>query len=173
MITMLISQEIVKEEYSQDFQNFINILRNSNSTYKETPIEKIGWLYNFSYFKKKGEITKDYYENLLNMSFEQRLEEEISKVKVSLSMSAGHFFLSDRVSTVSEKIKETVKYITIQKMINEQVQINNQDVINSIPIPKEDMIPTSLEDQLKQAIESEDYIEAARIRDEIKKEKGE
>lgn len=171
MVTMLINYEIVKQEYAADVQHFIDILRNSGSSSKDTIEDKIKWLYSFSYFKNKGTINEEYYEKLFNMPFEERLEEEIKKVRVNLSIMAGHFYLSDRVSGISEKVKEAVKFITIQKMINEQAQINNQDVIDSIPMPKEDQIPLSLEEQLKNAIEQEDYIEAARIRDLIKGER--
>lgn len=170
MVTMVVSQEVVMREYEKFAQELIGILKNSNSKYKDTEVEKMKWMYSFSYFKNKGEYTPEYYEKLYKMPFDERLEEEVKKVRVNLAMSAGHFTISDRVEGVSDSIKEAVKVVTIQKMINEQAQIGDQDVIDTIPMPKEDQKPMSLEDQLKQAIESEDYIEAARIRDEIKKE---
>lgn len=173
MITVIVNYELVKKEYEKDTQTLIDILRNSNSIYKNTDVEKTKWVYSFSYFKNKGEYTQEYYENLFHMKFEDRLEEELKKVRVNLAMSAGYFYISDRVNGVSDSIKEAVKVVTIQKMINEQQQINDQDVIDSIPLPKEEQIPSSLEDQLKQAIEEEDYIRAAGIRDQIKKQSEE
>lgn len=171
MITMIVNHEIVMKEYEKESQEIINMLRNSNSKYKNTDVEKMKWAYSFSYFKKKSESNSEYYERLYHMPFDERLEEEIKKVRVNIALMAGYFNISDRVEGVSDSVKEAVKYITIQKMVNEQTQINDNDVIDSIPLPKEEMIPTSLEDQLKNAIEAEDYIEAARIRDEIKKDK--
>ena len=168
MVTMYVSREIVFKEYEEKSQEFLNMLKNSNSKYKNTPVEKIGWFYSFSYFKNKGEFNIDYFENLRHMKFDERLEEEIRKVRVNLSMSAGNFYLTDRVESVSDIIKETVKFITIRKMVTEQSQINDQEVMDSIPIPKEEQIPMTLEEQLKCAIDEEDYEEAARIRDAMK-----
>lgn len=170
MVTVIVNYEIVMKEYEKEAQIFIDTLKNSNSKYKNTEVEKIKWMYSFSYFKNKGEYTQEYYENLYHMKFEDRLEEELSKVRVNLSMSAGHFYISDRISGISDSIKEAVKIITIQKMINEQDQIQDQEVIDTIPVPKEEQVPMSLEDQLKQAIDEEDYIKAAEIRDKIKKQ---
>lgn len=168
---MFITYELVQKEYEKESQALIDILRNSNSKYKNTPIEKIGWTYSFTYFRKKGENTPEYYEALYKMPYEQRLEVELKKCRVNLSLSAGYFYISDRVSSISESVKETVKQITMQKMINEQEYIGDENVLNSIPfvVENERPKPMSLEEQLKHAIEAEDYLEAARIRDEIKK----
>jgi len=169
MVTLMVNYEVVEKEYGKESGEFIYLLRGSNSKSKDTEIDKIAWLYAFSYFKNKSEFTPEYYENLFHMKFDERLEEEISKVRVNLSMSAGRFYMTDRVSSpVSDTIKEVVKFVTIQKMVNEQAHIGDQEVIDSIPIPKEEQIPESLEDQLKNAIDHEDYEEAARIRDQIK-----
>lgn len=169
---MMVPYDIVCKEYKEDSDNLISILRNSNSKYKDTNIEDIKWVYSFSYFLKKGDNTPEYYESLYSMKFEERLEEELKKVRVSIGYSAKYFYLSDRVESISDSIKEALRVVTIQKMVNEQNLIGNEEVINSIPLPKEAEElpePMSLEDQLKQAIDMEDYMEAARIRDEIKK----
>jgi len=173
MVTMVVNYDVVSKEYEKEAQELINLLKNSGSKYKDTPIEKMNWFYTFSYFKEKGKYTPEYYEELLHMPFDKRLEEELSKVRVCLSMSAGQFVIKDRVKGISESIKEATKYVTIQKMVFEQEKIQDKAVMDSIPLPKEDQKPMSLEDQLKHAIEVEDYIEAARIRDEIKKDKEE
>jgi len=125
----------------------------------------------FFLFQKKSENTPEYYETLFKLPFEERLEVELKRVRVSLALSAGYFYLSDRVTNVSDSVKETVRLITTQKMVNEQQMIGDENVLNSIPFVKneEKPQPTSLQDQLKQAIDTEDYMEAARIRDEIKK----
>ncbi len=171
MITMFVTYDLVCKEYEKESQELINVLRNSNSKYKDTPIEKLHWAYSFSYFRKKSENTPEYYETLFKLPFEERLEVELKRVRVSLALSAGYFYLSDRVINVSDSVKETVRLITTQKMVNEQQMIGDENVLNSIPFVKneEKPQPTSLQDQLKQAIDTEDYMEAARIRDEIKK----
>jgi len=168
MVTLFIGYDTVLKEYEKESQYLIDILRNSNSKYKDTKVEKMKWFYDLSYFKRKGNFTEEYYENLFNMKFEDRLNEELKKIRVSLSMSAGKFSIMDRVEGLSNTVKEAVKIVTIQKMINEQSKIGNHEVIDSIPIPREEQVPMSLEDQLKRAIEVEDYEDAVRIRDEMK-----
>lgn len=172
MITMTVSYDIVCQEYKKESDELISILRNSNSKYKDTDINDIKWIYTFSYFLKKGEGTQEYYENLYKMPFEDRFKEELKKVRVSIGYSAKYFYLSDRVDGISDTIKEALRIVTIQKMVNEQSLINDEDVIKTIPgIETPEILPEpmTLEEQLKQAIDMEDYMEAARIRDEIKK----
>lgn len=175
MVTIMVTSDIVAKEYEKESRELINLLRNSNSKYKDTDENKMSWLYSFSFFKNKGEYTPEYYEKLYKMEYDERYEEELKKVRVNISMSAGYFCIMDRVSSVSDTVKDALKIITTQKMINEQAfllektgeQYNN--VLDSIPLPKEEQVPLSLDEQLQKAIEHEDYMEAARIRDEIRK----
>lgn len=168
MITMFVDYDVVLKEYEKESIELINILRTSNSKYKDMDIKKINWMYSFIYFRKKSDNTAEYYENLFKMPFEERIEVELKKVRVNLALSAGYFYVSDRVKTISDSVKKTVELITMQKIVNEQSVIGDIDVLSSIPGVKEEMKPMSLQDQLKHAVEAEDYEEAARIRDLIK-----
>jgi hypothetical protein len=175
MVTIVVEGDVVAKEYEKESKELISLLRNSNSKYKDTEESKMEWLYSFSFFKNKGEYTPEYYEKLFKMEFDERYAEELKKIRVSLSMSAGYFYITDRVSNVSETIKQALKMITAQKMVNEQAFLLKKtgkqydNVVDSIPLPKEEHKPLSLEEQLQKSIESEDYMEAARIRDEIRK----
>jgi hypothetical protein len=168
MVTVKANYEIVSKEYGDKVKSFLNILRNSDSKDKAIELDKIKWIYSFSYFRKKTENSQEYYEYLYNLPYDERLKEELKKVRVSLVLSAVHFHITDRVDGVPDSLVEVVKFMTIQKMVNEQEQIQNQEVIDSIPRQENKMEPLSLEDQLKNAIETEDYMEAARIRDKMK-----
>lgn len=176
MIALFVTGELVKKEYEKKYSELLNILRNSESKSKDIEEEKILWNYSFSYFRKKGENTPEYYESLFKMPFDERYEAEMKRVRVSIGMTAGYFFIQDRVDGVSQSIAEAVKAVTAQKMVNEQQYIGDMDVINSIPFLKKEETatsaipkPMSLQEQLKHAIEIEDYEDAARIRDEMKK----
>lgn len=174
MITMFVTADLAKKEYEKKYTEFLNILRNSDSKSKDTDESKILWSYSFSYFRKKGENTPEYYEDLFKMPFEERYEAELKRVRVSVGMIAGYFFIQDRVEGISPSIAETVKSITAQKIVNEQQLIGDMEVLKSIPFVKNDETqempkPMSLQEQLKHAIDVEDYEEAARIRDEMKK----
>ncbi len=174
MVTVAVNLETVKNDYPEKFDEYVRILRSSTSKDKDAPEEKFNFIYSFSYFLKKGRANEEYYENLVHMKFDERLEEEMNKVRVTMTMAAGNFYISDRVSGVPEIIKSIVKMITVKKMLSEQEMIEDLDVINSIPEDdlknaktEEEAKPLSLDDQLKHAIDVEDYMEAARIRDLI------
>lgn len=184
MISIQVTREMVFSDYEEDANKLLNILRNSNSKYKDIEIDKIVWGYSFSYFKAKSDNKDEYYEMLYSLPYENRLVEEYKKVRVNLMMSAGQFYISDRVSKpndfIPEILKNIVNVVTIKKMLAEQSLINNEEVINSIPdisemhIVDEDGLneamikqELSLDEQLKVAINNEDYMEAARIRDLI------
>lgn len=128
----------------------------------------------YSFFIKKGGYTPEYVENISKLPFDERYEHELSKVRVNIVLTAGHFFISDRVEGASDTIKEAVKYTTAQKMKQEAEFFEDESMLNSIPeldFLSKDQEPReiTLEQQLAQAIEEEDYMEAARIRDEIAK----
>ena len=117
---MFVDYDVVLKEYEKESIELINILRTSNSKYKDMDIKKINWMYSFIYFRKKSDNTAEYYENLFKMPFEERIEVELKKVRVNLALSAGYFYVSDRVKTISDSVKKTVELITMQKIVNEQ-----------------------------------------------------
>jgi len=173
MITMFVDHATVVKEYPQELDRFINTLKVSGSVYKDTPIEKMNFAYNFSFFLKKGTYTKEYVDDIVKMSFQERYEHELSKVRASLVLSVGHFYICDRITGVSDTIKEAVKYTTAQKMQDEAIVLEDDSLLDTIPeikIFNENQEPReiTLEQQLSQAIEDEDYMKAAKLRDEIK-----
>jgi hypothetical protein len=170
MVTVKVNYETVSKDCPKKVDSFLNILRNSDSKDRDIDLLKINWIYSFSYFMKKSDNSQKYYEYLYNLPYEERLKEELKKVRVSLVLSAVNFHITDRVDGVPDSLVEVVKFMTVQKMVNEQAHIQNLDVIASIPIKEEKIEPLSLEDQLRNAIEIEDYMEAARIRDKMKEE---
>jgi hypothetical protein len=176
MLTLNVKREVIEKEYPKDYERLLNILRNSGSKYKDTLEDEILFDYSISFFLKKGEYNEEYVEVVSRYPFEERYEHELTKVRVSVILNAKHFIIVDRVEGISDCIKEAIKYITAHKMEQEAIAFDDDSLLNTIPselmvkeheIEKVDEV--SLEDQLASAIEDEDYIEAARIRDEIKK----
>jgi len=146
------------------------------------------WFYTFSYFVNKGQNTAEYYEALYKLPFDERFQVELKKVRLNLGIFGKFdvvldpdkphlkfeqsFFISDRVSVISDVVKDAVKAVTIQKMVNEAEFTGDNSVLNTIPFVTENEIPKplSFDEQLKQAIDNEDYEEAARIRDLMMKQ---
>lgn len=174
MITMFVDYATVVKEYPKDLERLINTLKASGSKYKDSAIEKMNFGYNFSFFVKKGGYTPEYIEEISKLPFNERYEHELSKVRVSIVLSAGHFYISDRVEGVSDTIKEAVKYTTVQKMKEEADVFEDTSMLGTIPEltglhENQEPREITLEQQLAQAIDEEDYLEAARLRDEIAK----
>ena len=77
------------------------ITSSSNFLKKEIDREKIEFYYSYGYFvsvpedrERYNREIKEFYSNLY---FEERLNFELSKVKVNLTMRVGHFILSNRL----------------------------------------------------------------------------
>lgn len=115
------------------------ITSSSNFLKKEIDREKIEFYYSYGYFvsvpedrERYNREIKEFYSNLY---FEERLNFELSKVKVNLTMRVGHFILSNRLQKgdIPIVISKIVKEITKVKMIIEGEKHCNQNIIDSIP----------------------------------------
>jgi hypothetical protein len=141
------TQETVEKFCPQKKEDFLKILRNSTSESKTISDDKIFWLWGFTTVKTKEikEIEEDR-KNFLSMYFEERLEHEFKKIRLSLAMKAGHFNLIDRVSVseLPDEVKEVVYKKLIVIMNAEQEIIKDKEVMESIPKPKVKK-PTKLE----------------------------
>jgi hypothetical protein len=76
------------------------------------------------------------YENTQKMMFDERLEFELKKVRVNLTMLVGkNFVLSNRMpkGTIPDIIRKVVTEVTKVKMLVEYEFNNNEDVKKSIP----------------------------------------
>lgn len=171
---MFVDHDTVAKEYPKELERLLNTLKASGSKYKDTAIEKMHFGYNFSFFVKKGKYTPDYVEETAKLPFDERYEHELSKVRVSIVLSAGYFYVSDRVQGVSDTIKEAIKYTTAQKMKEEAEIFEDDSLLNSIPElnglqQEQEPREITLEEQLSQAIDQEDFEQAAKLRDEIAK----
>lgn len=71
----------------------------------------------------------------MEMLFDDRLDEELSKVRVSVTLKIGNFIMSNRLEKgiVPKVIKDIVTEITKYKMLYEYQVHGNIDVLNSIP----------------------------------------
>lgn len=106
---------------------------------KELNIEKFKVNYHWGFFVSRpdGVSRQEYYQDLYMryeyMLFEERLEEELSKVRVNVVMEYGKLILSNRIKGVPSDIEKIVTEITKIKMLHEGKMHGNKDVIDSIP----------------------------------------
>ena len=69
------------------------------------------------------------------MLFDERLNFELSKVRVNLTMKIGHFVISDRLpkGVIPHSVVKIVTEVTKVKMMIESDYYQNEEVKNSIP----------------------------------------
>ena len=168
MISIPVDKNTVFKENKKEAINLLNLFRKSDSRYKDIDDNKIVWYYSFSYFlKKEDKNDPEYYNRLHKMSYEDRLEEELKKVRVSIGFSANYFYISDRIDGIPEIVRKTVEDLTHKKM---QFEAEFLSIIDTFPLViQENEKPLGLKEQLQKAIEMEDYEKAASIRDKMNK----
>jgi hypothetical protein len=162
MNTIKVTAEDVQNDYQSVYDDFISDLRDSNSLSRNIDEEKINWFYSWGSFVKKTKTHEDRVlrdlknQESLEMEFEDRLEFEISKIRVTITMEAGKYTRGDRVRKrfdVSEKVIQMVGEQTKLRMLLEQKELDNQDIIDTVPAINTDIFPL---EQL-QAVLGEDH----------------
>jgi hypothetical protein len=122
------------EDVSKEFE-FINSWIDTiceNILHKEKDSCKINIFYNYGYFVKKGQGPK---EEQYKMVYDDRLEYEISKVRVNVTIKIDDFMMTNRLKkgTIPDIIKSMVTEITKYKMDVEFEYHGLQSIKDSIP----------------------------------------
>lgn len=101
--------------------------------------ESFGFFYTCGFFVPKSKNTEEALqaaaERSYSMLYEERLEEELKKVRVGLTMKSGDFAMTDMLpkGEIPERIKKVVAEIVKTKMILECGYHQNEKVRASIP----------------------------------------
>lgn len=121
-------------------KSWIDNLKNlSFAEYENPDFDKINVSCSFGYFVPKGSNTEEkiieLYEMTSKMKFEDRLNYELSKVRVNILLSYKNFAISDKMSKgiIPKGIYDIVKELTKVKMTIECEDHGNEDVRSSIP----------------------------------------
>ena len=98
MFTILATKEEVFHDYPQ-VTEWIEIAE--KLTGKDINVDKVEFLYSYGFFHPKVEDKEKYYTELFEkcskMEYNQRVEFELSKVRVELTLKVGQFVLSNRI----------------------------------------------------------------------------
>jgi hypothetical protein len=142
MFTIPVEKEEVLSDYPNVEKDWIE-LSNSKFLNNELDEEKMSFFYSYGFFlpkindmEKKIEFYENMYENTQKMMFDERLEFELKKVRVNLTMLVGkNFVLSNRMpkGIIPDIIRKVVTEVTKVKMLVEYEFNNNEDVKKSIP----------------------------------------
>jgi len=133
--------DTTKEEVLNDFpfvMDWINISKD-HIIKSDIDEDKIEFYYSYGFFvpksKNKEELYNQMYEDCIKMKFPERLDFEMSKVRVNITMKIGHFILSNRLEkgSIPEILRKIVTELTKVKMTIEAEYHENFDVKDSIP----------------------------------------
>lgn len=130
-------KEVTKEfPIVKDWLKKMKKLKLNEGKFKKDAVE---FYYSYGFFVPKSKNNKEEYlksiESTLTMLYPQRLELELSKVRVNISMKLDNFIITDRLpkGTVPSKIKDIVAEVTKVKMMVESEFSYNKEVLDSIP----------------------------------------
>lgn len=168
MINLQVKIEKLKKDYPDFYNFFKNTLKNSQSSYKNYEEDKYKCYYYIGFYMKPSQKTEKYYNELYNLKWDERIKKEYEKIRITITMVAGKFAISDQTKEISDTVKPIIDEIVSRKMIFEQKKIQNEEVYNSIPNVKE------LEEKIQKEIEAQkDFLEAIGIETETNIERSE
>ena len=138
-----------KEDVLSDFPYVKEWIDNAQTNFIKSEIEEsnMDFYYTYGFFVPKvdnrEELYTDMYEKTSKMLFEDRLNFELSKVRVNLTMKIGkHFMLTNRLEkgSLPSMVKTIVTELTKVKMTIEAEYSENEEVKSSIPEIDRDIV---------------------------------
>lgn len=157
-------EEVVKE--FQFVESWIDTIC-QNILHKEKDNCKIIMFYNYGYFVPKGKGAKvEQYE----MLYDERLDYELSKVRVNVTIKIDELMFSNRLKKgmMPDIIKSMVSEITKYKMQIESEFHQNDEIKNSIPPFDESVITVEvIKEEMGSDKVEEEYFDLDDILDKI------
>lgn len=101
--------------------------------------DNIEFYYSYGFFVPKSKNNEEDYiksvESNINLLYPDRLNFELSKVRVNITMKLNNFIITDRLpkGTIPSKIVDIVSEVTKVKMMVESEFYHNKEVLDSIP----------------------------------------
>lgn len=157
--------DATKDDVLNDFP-FISEWISTAEQITQKPIDdsKIEFYYSYGFFVPKVENKEEFYnkmyEDVSKMKYPERLDFEMSKVRVNLTMKIGQFILSNRLEkgSIPEIIRKIVTELTKVKMTVEAEYHDDQDIKDSIPEIDTDIVSFQvIRDVVKNDYQDFDY----------------
>jgi hypothetical protein len=142
MFTIFTSKDEVMDDIPEIYSEWIDIAKKLSDIEED----KAEFYYSYGFFHEKVEDKTLYYKGLFNlysnMKFDERLEFEMKKVRVDLSLKYKNLFISNRLpkGTIPKIVKDIVTEITKVKMLVEFDYLKNEDIKASIPSINTDIV---------------------------------
>jgi hypothetical protein len=138
MVSFEVKSDFVKDSFPEVYDLFISELRNSNSRSNDISVDKIRWFISWGFFVKKAKTIEEMnqrdinYHEKLKLPYDQRVELELSRIRVDILMKAGSFVRGDRFNNTSEFIESMAREVVKSMMVDEQEVLCYPNVIESI-----------------------------------------
>jgi len=140
MVQFEIENEKMKEWFPKTYETFIEELRNSKSKSSDKKEEKIQWILSWGVFrtKAKNQIEQEKkdkeYEEKLHLTYEERCEADLPKLRITVTMKAGYRIVSDRSldETIPDFIEDMFFEVMKVTMLQEQMIVNDPVVLESL-----------------------------------------
>ena len=136
MMNLEIKLEELKSDYPIFYKFFKDTLTHSQSRFKDYKETKYKCYYYVGFYMLSSQKTEEYYEKLHTLKFEDRLKEEMTKARVTITMVVGKFALSDQTKEIGKHVMPLLKDIVSRKMYMEQLMGEegpDQDILDTIP----------------------------------------
>jgi hypothetical protein len=136
MFSILAEKDEVLSDIPNIYSEWLDMAKKLKNDLDESKFE---FFYSYGFFHPKVEDKDKYYTELYEkysvMLFEERLQHELSKVRVDFTMKNGHLVISNRLEkgTIPDIVKSIVTEITKVKMLLEYEYNGNEEVKESIP----------------------------------------
>lgn len=137
MITIKVDRDIAEIDYFEVIERWFSIIEVELK--KPIKADKLEFFYSFGSFLPKGKKSDDFYFNLWEqtskMLWDERLEYELSKIRIDFTLKMDKFSMTDRMSKdfIPMIVLNLVKEITKLKMMFECEFNGIQEVKESIP----------------------------------------
>jgi len=120
----------------KDWVKQLKKLKLNEGKFKKNEVE---FYYSYGFFVPKSKNNQEEYDRSLELAmamlYPERLQLELSKVRVNISIKLDNFIITDRLpkGTIPSKVKDIVAEVTKVKMMLESEHSQNKEVIASIP----------------------------------------
>jgi len=135
MVQFEIENDKMKEWFPITYETFIQELRNSQSKSSDKKEDKIKWILSWGIFRTKAK-NKNEQEKIdkLHLTYDERCEVDLPKIRITVTMKAGNRIVSDRSidDTIPDFIEDMFFEVMKIKMLQEQMIVNDPVVLESL-----------------------------------------
>lgn len=172
MVTIKVDRLIAEVDYFEVIDEWSDVIQFQLE--KPLKFDKLEFFYTFGSFLPKVKDKEDFYINMWEetgrMLWDERLEHELSKIRIDLAMKMDRFSICDRMSKdyIPSLVISLVTEITKLKMIFECEVNGLQDVKESIPpLDRDYLDEDSVRELLKLALGGEKSFDLDNLLDKI------